>query len=285
MMLRRHAMSITNENEPTRPEAEVAEAIPHSGIHFGEQPVDIFDNTGLEEANQQGLIGPVPETIPPSIEQPLLVSPLGKSKKFIGFGAGAAALALAGGAFMLTQKDDKPTRVAAQVATSAPTSTPTTVPTSSSTPEAINTDNQPVFITGTTPEQIVGQYVHNMNCSLNAPTPDMQTACLEHNLGNLEHSGTLGPIQLETIRQTNTYRESHPDFKLLVDMKVQDSKMTESQLEVVVIESDHAGSYYRYMRFVHTSATVENLTVDGAVQDIWLIREVRNIQPGEITFH
>lgn len=281
-------MSITNENEPTKPAGEIAEAVPHSGVHFDEQPVDVFDSTPLEEAHEQGLIGPVPETIPPALEQPLIgdTAPT-KSKKFIGIGVGAAALALAGGAFMFSQKGGKPATAAAPVATSAPSPTTTTeaTPTTNPTPEAIGPEELPVFITGTTAQEIMNQYTHNENCSLNAHDYDRQIACLEHNLGNLENSGTLGPDQVKTINEVNRYRLDHPDFNLVTTYEIKDSKMLRTQLEVVVVETDHAGSYYRYMRFNRTTATTENLTVDGANQDIWLVREIRNIQPGEVTFH
>lgn len=90
-------MSLTNENEPAATSIPLSqeEQVPHSGVHFDEKPVEDFDNTSLQEAVDQGLLQPLPETIHPldPVDEPT-TRHRGRT-----LGIGAGALLLSGGIF------------------------------------------------------------------------------------------------------------------------------------------------------------------------------------------
>lgn len=114
-------MSVTNENDPLNGAVEQEAQVPHSGVHFDERPVDEFDNTTLQEASEQGLIGPVPETIDPLVVTSEPTTPpknTGRAKLYVG--AGAGALALVAGAFFATHSGGEKTANQKPAATAAP---------------------------------------------------------------------------------------------------------------------------------------------------------------------
>lgn len=81
--------------------------IPHSGVHFDDRPVVEFDKTSLEEADRQGLISEVPETIEQLVssepQSEIGLDTSNRSKLKIAVGAGTAALLLVGGGFLASR--------------------------------------------------------------------------------------------------------------------------------------------------------------------------------------
>lgn len=88
-------MSISNENDPLASAVHTPEAIPHSGVHHDERPVEEFD-TSLQDAYDQGLVHPTPET-PSRFAHSLDQDPKKSSKTRLLIGAGALAAVVAGG--------------------------------------------------------------------------------------------------------------------------------------------------------------------------------------------
>ncbi len=144
-----------HENEPSpthQPGHLTSEQIPHSGIHYGERPVDEFDNTPLPEAVERGLVNPTPDTpagLAPAPEKPK------RNKLLIGGSIGLAGAVLAAGAIIgiktaaggsnntSPEKDPKQT-----------TQTPEATPTPTATPEQQLTVQSIEIPANLSPEQL-----------------------------------------------------------------------------------------------------------------------------------
>lgn len=209
-----------------------------------------------------------------------------KAMKWVG--GGALALLLAGGSvFALTQNSDKPQKAAVTLdagSNEPPVTTPTTVETSPTPAETATETYTPIFITGSTAEEIIEQYTYNRDCAHNSRDSVVQLDCLEHYVGNFERSGELAANIMDTITELAIYRQSNPDFDLEITTELLDSRFNGNVFEAVVVDTDHSGTFHRKLRFGRTSAVTEDLTVEGNVDSIWLLREVKAVQPGEINF-
>lgn len=212
-----------------------------------------------------------------------------KNKKVLLWaGGGAMALLLAAGSmFALNQNSDKPTKATTSLDTGSnepPITTPTTVEVSPTPAETEAETYAPIFITGNTAEEIIEQYTYNRECAHNSRDSIVQLDCVEHYIGNFEKGGELADNIMDTITELAVYRQSNPDFNLIITTELLDYRLNGNVFEAVIVDTDHSGTFHRKLRFVRTSAVTEDLTVEGNVDSIWLLREVEAVQPGEVNF-
>lgn len=148
---------------------------------------------------------------------------------------------------------------------------------------------KPELITAEDPAGIIRQYEHNYNCALNAPTLEEQLECVKYQLGSTDGTGSLSTNLLGVVYEINNYRLSHPDFTLTVSVDLLDSRFEgpdDNTLVAIVTETDQdiGETYYRRIRLERKSANIEDLSLDGASQPVWLVQNVETIEPGDISF-
>lgn len=145
---------------------------------------------------------------------------------------------------------------------------------------------QPVLMVSQRPTEIIKQYEHNLNCSLNGPVLEDQLECVRYQTGSIANGGELTNKKLDLVYEIVNYRASNPGFQMPVEMKLVASKFegADRSTFIAVVEETDVGlgeTYTRRMRFKQVDAAEVGLSSDGQSQPVWLIRSLVTLEPGD----
>lgn len=168
--------------------------------------------------------------------------------------------------------------------------------------EATN-EFEPVFMDANTPEELLAQLRHNMNCKFNAPSIEQKLNCVEHITGSSNPTdGSLTALYVTHAYDAYDYRQNiDANWIYKVNATLLDSTIPPNQdfsaagladrvstkMLVHIISSDGSGEVdtIRKYNFIKTQATeitehTDSLEKDVRLFDVWVLTGDQRVEPG-----
>lgn len=149
----------------------------------------------------------------------------------------------------------------------------------------LGTKLEPRLITGSTADEIMAGFRHNLICAGNTANVTTQTRCLEHIFGASNMDGQIGQNYTIWAQGVNSKRINDPGFFVEVEYDIKDAKVDLENNSAVIVANIHNRSSTesevgRYT-FVRGEAAIQQYTVNDRTIYAWVLYAQEPLKEGK----